>query len=614
MKKPRRVALLLALLLCVVAVTAVPAYASAIMGPSSLTFQIGVPGESLDYHDGNNHSTKTCTALPQGLDFVGIFGDVSRITGTAAAGTAGAHTATIYSTTDPTHKIVATITIEKGPQTITPITDKTVNSSAGSFLITPESQDGNNIVIDVYAQNPGFFGGNAALIAQHQPQYSFSSSVPGVADIDASGQVTLYSEGTTVIKVSSSATESYLAAQDMSFTVTVDDTAPILSNGSAVRDSHTTGSVTFNTDEAGTAFYLAMSKNAAVPTIADVKAGNNLGAVSSGIQSGFPVQLTAGAKDIYVVVEDAAGNISNPFKIPVQAYSSGGNTTKTNASVSPVKATFDKNPEGEMHRDIAVTLSKGSYQLTALTFGGNTLISGQDYTVSGDRYIIHKDFLSLLEPGTYGIRFNMSGGRDAVLTITVDRTGEPENWKNPFTDVKESDWFYGNVEYVYMNGFFKGTSTTTFEPEAAMDRDMLVTVLGRLSGDIISETGFDMPFTDVDATSYAAPYIAWAADHGIVKGFSADTFGAEKSLTREQIAEIMYRYAVYKGKAPTDGMQETLKYPDTGSISAWAQNGAMYCQKYEIIKGNPDGSFDPQGKATRAEVAAMLHRFAENVK
>lgn len=184
-------------------------------------------------------------------------------------------------------------------------------------------------------------------------------------------------------------------------------------------------------------------------------------------------------------------------------------------------------------------------------------------------------------------------------------------WNNPFTDVKPGDWFYADVRYVYENGLFLGTSPERFSPGVTMNRGMLITVLGRMSGDTIAQTGFNMPFTDVDVNSYYAPYVAWATENGIIKGFDSTTFGAGSPMTREQAAVILYRYELYKNGGTAGNTGGTLQYADAGNISGWAREGALYAQENGIILGKPGNVFDPKGKSTRAETAAMLHRFME---
>lgn len=189
--------------------------------------------------------------------------------------------------------------------------------------------------------------------------------------------------------------------------------------------------------------------------------------------------------------------------------------------------------------------------------------------------------------------------------------GEESGWKNPFTDVKLGDWFYDDVQYVHEKGLFQGTTPTLFAPGVTMNRGMLITALGRMSGDTIPLTGFRMPFTDVKTGSYYAPYIAWATEKGIIEGYDSKTFGPDRPMTREQAAVILYRYEKYKNGSGAVNTGGTLQYADAGSISSWAREGALYAQEKGIILGKPGNLFDPKGESTRAQTAAMMHRYLE---
>lgn len=194
---------------------------------------------------------------------------------------------------------------------------------------------------------------------------------------------------------------------------------------------------------------------------------------------------------------------------------------------------------------------------------------------------------------------------DAVISL---QTATPL----PFTDVFEDDWFYGDVRYVYENKLFFGTSATQFSPNLPITRGMFVTVLGRMANASDTLDPSELPFIDVDPELYYAPYIAWAAKNGIVMGYDATTFGPEDSITREQAAAILERYITFaKIKVPT--IDEYHVFADEDQISEYAKNAIQLMNALGVIQGIEGNRVDPQGKATRAQVAAMLHRFIENV-
>jgi hypothetical protein len=192
----------------------------------------------------------------------------------------------------------------------------------------------------------------------------------------------------------------------------------------------------------------------------------------------------------------------------------------------------------------------------------------------------------------------------------TDFEPEPAEWTNPFTDVKAGDWFYADVAFVCENGLFAGTSATTFSPNAPMTRGMIVTVLGRLYG---ANTYESSDFADVEPGKYYTSYVEWAKRRSIVSGVGGNKFTPDAELTRQDLAIIITRYADFARKK----FPVTLQYAafaDDADIAEYAKNSVqtLYCSG--IVSGKPGNLFDPKGSATRAEVAAILHRFIEAVK
>lgn len=204
----------------------------------------------------------------------------------------------------------------------------------------------------------------------------------------------------------------------------------------------------------------------------------------------------------------------------------------------------------------------------------------------------------------------------AVKTYTIDKLTvstrievEFTNGKLPFTDVRESDWFYEDVAFAYENGLFAGTSDTTFSPNASMTRAMLVTVLYRLEGEpvVSGRSGF----SDVTFNSYYEDAVTWAADNSIVNGTSTTTFSPNANVTREQMAAILYRYAQYK-KYNTAASSSLNGFTDYATVSGYAVTPMQWSVAEKLVNGS-NGKLMPTGNATRAQVAAILHRFVENV-
>ena len=185
-------------------------------------------------------------------------------------------------------------------------------------------------------------------------------------------------------------------------------------------------------------------------------------------------------------------------------------------------------------------------------------------------------------------------------------------FENPFTDVSESDWFFGDVKFVYQNGLMNGTSSTTFSPDGTTSRGMIVTILWRMAGspDMKDEI-FGYPFQDVDANAYYATAVYWARLNGITDGYGDNTFGPDKPITREQMAVMLYRYAQHKGYDTTQGGMAIREYADYGQISAYALEAMDWANATGIVSGTSESILSPQGQATRAQAAAMLTRFCK---
>ncbi|WP_449240981.1 S-layer homology domain-containing protein [Desulfoscipio gibsoniae] len=179
-----------------------------------------------------------------------------------------------------------------------------------------------------------------------------------------------------------------------------------------------------------------------------------------------------------------------------------------------------------------------------------------------------------------------------------------------FTDVTENAWYYDAVLYVDKNGLFSGTSNTTFSPDVDMTRTMLVTVLYRLEGEptVTAENSF----TDVEGGAWYANAVIWAVENGIVSGYGDGIFGTNDNTTREQMAAILYNYAKYKGYDIT-ATTELAAYSDSGNISKWAETAMCWAVDKELISGTTATTLAPDGSATRAQVAAILMRFHENI-
>lgn len=183
----------------------------------------------------------------------------------------------------------------------------------------------------------------------------------------------------------------------------------------------------------------------------------------------------------------------------------------------------------------------------------------------------------------------------------------------PFTDVVAGTWYYGAAAYAYNNGLFAGMTPTTFAPNATMTRAMLVSVLWRLAGEPAPKA--PNTFVDVPDGAWYTDAVTWAAENGVVSGIGGSRFDPSGFVTREQTAEILYNYANSKGY-DVSARADLTAFPDAGSVSGWAEKALSWANAAGLINGTVrDGQtiLDPQGSASRAQVAMILMNYVEHV-
>ncbi|UOO38035.1 S-layer homology domain-containing protein [Oscillospiraceae bacterium CM] len=246
----------------------------------------------------------------------------------------------------------------------------------------------------------------------------------------------------------------------------------------------------------------------------------------------------------------------------------------------------------------------------AITPAGNSIVTEYGsitFTIKPDKNYIIKDVL--VDGASIGTvtTYTFSSVRS---NHTIEAIFAHDCPSKPFTDVDITQWYHEGIDYVLLAGLFKGTSATTFEPNTSMTRAMLVTVLHRLEG---TPAATGNTFSDVASGKWYTNAVVWANVKGIVKGYDSDTFGTNDFITREQLATILYRYAQYKGYDVIVGEDTNiLSYEDAFNISEYAIPAVQWACGAGIMQGDA-AKLDPQGNATRAQVAAMLMRFIENV-
>ena len=208
--------------------------------------------------------------------------------------------------------------------------------------------------------------------------------------------------------------------------------------------------------------------------------------------------------------------------------------------------------------------------------------------------------------------YRFLGGQTSLYDMSDVTIETPEvPFVNPYTDVKETNWFYEAVKFTSVNGLMNGMGNNTFEPQTEMTRAMLVTVLYRAEGSP-DVSGLENPFKDVDESWYTDA-VCWAAANQIVNGVSDGVFAPDDPVTREQMVTILYRYTDYKGKV-SEARADLDGFPDADQVRSYAKEAMRWAVAEEIIQGSAEGGKTyllPANSATRAEIAALLMRFVE---
>ena len=307
----------------------------------------------------------------------------------------------------------------------------------------------------------------------------------------------------------------------------------------------------------------------------------------------------------------------NPPTPPANADGSttppSGDQNGQQSGARPEKPSRDNGQQGgkPTNRESALGIKKGSvitvqdadgrtlYTATALGSMSSVIFSSSDIK-EGETYTVLVDGISV---GTATAKLGTSTSDGGSFAPGQNQNGGAQpGGVSGFADVPQTSWFADAVKYVSENKLMNGTSTTAFSPNGNMSRAMLVTVLYRMSG-ATAEAGSS--FSDVSSSAYYAAAVSWASNKGIVNGTGADAFSPNASITREQLAAMLYRYA---GEPSVSA--DLSAYTDTVDISPYASKAVEWCVAKGILSGKSATRLAPQDTATRAECAAMLQRFA----
>ena len=360
------------------------------------------------------------------------------------------------------------------------------------------------------------------------------------------------------------------------------------------------------------------------------------GTTANGIAVTVPIQNAADAKNLTITIKaqtmdklvtakvrrfEITTNVLPSFGFTLDtlkmlnAQSKGGDlilrVSKAAVTSAEAKAAIGTRPVYEF----SLVYVKGGKKVPLTDWQGKTVSVKLPYTPAANEqagnlyavYVNDKGKVQWLTKSSY------DADQKAVIFEAQHFSIYGVGYKNPvpnFTDIN-GHWAKEHILFAVSRGLFSGTSKTTFSPNTTLTRGMFVTALGRLAG--INPADYqNRKFTDVKANAYYSPYVNWAASKGIVSGTTSSTFAPDSSITREQMAVIMKNYADKMGYSIPKTLA-AVTFADNAQISSWAKDAVKAMQQAGVLSGKENNRFDPQGNATRAEAATVLHRFVEIV-
>lgn len=284
--------------------------------------------------------------------------------------------------------------------------------------------------------------------------------------------------------------------------------------------------------------------------------------------------------------------------VTIQSTSSGGSSSSGNAII--------------LHT-IAIQNTTGG----SITINNKTAVKGEviNVIVAPDKGYSLKNIIladkngnpvELTQKSDTEYTFIMPNSDVTIMPTFIKTTDDSETSSLPFYDVSKSDWWYEAVEYVYLNHMMQGTAETLFSPDAEMSRAMIATVLYRLENTPAPTE--DASFNDVETNKWYTDAIRWAAENNVINGYGNNRFGPMDSVTREQLAVILYNYTASKGIS-VEAVGDLSTFSDAEATSDWAEEAISWAVGVGLLSGKGNGILDPSGTATRAEFAQMLMNY-----
>lgn len=438
--------------------------------------------------------------------------------------------------------------------------------------------------------------------------------------------------------------EKAIVAAPIALTLNADATVALNNVTADKKDTNTitlsgSGKVEVTGSDTSIKFVQATGSDVAIVTTPEVKD------VSVSAASGYVITFDFGTRrDTVYLTTDGAGRLSAEQLEVLSEYNTDGyywTDSRGNRVTVSTSTVFSGNMTLTLNDKSGGSSSGGSG-------GGGSSSSSSQYTVSVDKtqngtvtvspksaakgatvtITVKPDEGYELDQLTVtdkdGKELKLTEGRDGKYTFTMpagkvtvtatfakidDSKPAKPSTPHPFTDVPSGEWYADAVQYVYDLGMMTGVTPTTFGPGVTTNRGMIVTMLYRLEGEPAVGRA---SFTDVAAGEWYSDAVAWAEANGIVNGMTPTTFEPLTTITRQQMATILYRYASFKGYDVSSRVNLS-SYTDAGQIDAYAMTAMQWANAEGLITGMTPTTLNPAGSATRAQVATILMRFCENV-
>lgn len=349
--------------------------------------------------------------------------------------------------------------------------------------------------------------------------------------------------------------------------------------------------------------------------IVSLESGRDVSLVTTKLPAATVSEIAQGTKaDLIMKSEIATITISNDALYEINKQASGEDITLTVEKVDNQSLTEEQAAIAGDNLVYDLYLQSGGQRISS--FGGKNVTVAIPYVLRDDEdaesitvyYISDKGTVTKVENAVFDAKRGVVEFVTDHFSYYVIAKDKTLTWLNPFTDVSSRDWYYENVSYTYQNGLMNGTAPDKFSPKANTSRAMVVTILYRLEGEPEAPQA---GFTDVAAGTYYNNAVSWANASGIVTGYG-ELFGPNDSITREQLAAMLYRYGKYKGY-DTSAVGDMSQFTDGKDASSWAVDAIKWVTGSKLMNGKDKGILDPGGKATRAEIAAMIERWVENI-